>query len=451
VRITTIQYSDINAPDQRLDPAFYRRKGEIGHLVENDDTRTILLADALAELSDGVRLPMRDAGIPMLRLNNLKPCEVDFGDLACVSPETGSSWPKVRPGDVLFTRSAMPFRAAVVLPDVPSALTVSSEISVLRPHPAIIPEYLATVLSTNAYSDLLQDLAYRRHPSALQRLRLRDIAQIPIPLPRRSVQEEVKRAYSQVADLTSQAYAEIAQVLRAVHAEIDARIDFPGLATKQFLFQRSLLRGRWDVGYVKSRLMRDALTGNRLMRPLLEIAQPVPASLKGIDEDDLILAVQADDINEKSFLVEGASTRRLRDLSSRMRQPLSTGDVLLCTTGAGQQIAYLDNSLSDQGLPILGSATFTALRFHETPCFFALSLSHPLVRTQLDLIAVGSVQRFVNKRDLDDLLIPCLSTTWREDFDARMERALQRRREALTARAQMFEAIEAFIGERWKT
>jgi hypothetical protein len=451
MRVTTIQCSDISTSDQRLDPPFYRRKGEISHLVENGDTRTILLADALAELNDGVRLPVSDDGVPMLRLNNLEPCEVDFRHLVYVSPETGSSWPKVRPGDVLLARSAVPFRAAVVPPDAPSPLTVSAEISVLRPQPAIIPEYLATVLSTNACSDVLQDLAYRRHPSALQRLRLRDIAQVPIPLPRRGVQEEVKRAYAQASDLTLQAYAEIERIVRAVHAEIDAGIHPPDSPAKRFLIQRSRLGGRWDVGYAKGRLMREVLIGDKLMRPLLEIARPVPSSLKGIDENDLVLAIQADHINEKSFLVEGASARKLRDLSSRMRQPLSTGDVLLCTTGAGQQVAYLDSYLSGQGLPILGSATFTALRFTETPCFFAVSLAHPLVRTQIDLLAVGSVQRFVNKRDLDDLLIPCLSLTWREDFYARMERALERRREALAARAQMFATIEAFIGERWKT
>ena len=40
-------------------------------------------------------------------------------------------------------------------------------------------------------------------------------------------------------------------------------------------------------------------------------------------EDDLVLAIQAEHINESTFLVEEPSPRRLRELSARMRQPLA--------------------------------------------------------------------------------------------------------------------------------
>jgi hypothetical protein len=128
-----------------------------------------------------------------------------------------------------------------------------------------------------------------------------------------------------------------------------------------------------------------------------------------------------------------------------MRQPLSAGDVLLCTTGSGQQIAYLDEALTVQSIPVLGSATFTALRFRETPRFYAVALSHPVVRRQLELLSAGTIQRFVNKRDLDELLVPSLGIVWREDFEMRLQRAMQRRRGALAARTRLLAVAEEFV------
>jgi hypothetical protein len=55
------------------------------------------------------------------------------------------------------------------------------------------------------------------------------------------------------------------------------------------------------------------------------------------------------------------------------------------------------------------------------------------------------VQRFVNKRDLDELLVPVLGQVWREDFETRLTRAMQRRREALLARTALIEAADDYL------
>lgn len=193
MRMTEVQRTKLGDKHSRLDPAYYLQRGNIRTLVK--DAGHAPLGDLLAELHDGSRLPTSKRGIFMLRLSNLRACEVDFHGLRCVDPEGASSWASVQPGDVVFTRSATPFRAAVVGNELPSPLTISSEITILRHHSAVLPEYLAAVLSTPAYAELLKDLAYRRHPSALKRLRLKDVRTLPIPLPSRSVQAEIKEAY----------------------------------------------------------------------------------------------------------------------------------------------------------------------------------------------------------------------------------------------------------------
>jgi hypothetical protein len=183
------------------------------------------------------------------------------------------------------------------------------------------------------------------------------------------------------------------------------------------------------------------------MRPLFELAKPRASTLRGLNDDDDVFAIQADDVNDATFLAEGGERRPLSDLSPRIRQRLQVGDVLMCTTGAGDQVAYLDEDAGIEGLPILGSATFSTLRFIETPRVFAVTLSHPLVRQQLRLLASGSVQRFVNKRDLDELLVPVLGEVWREDFEVRLTRAMQRRREALVAKTALIEAADDYLRE----
>ena len=195
--------------------------------------------------------------------------------------------------------------------------------------------------------------------------------------------------------------------------------------------------------------IRDRLESGSVT-PLLQVAKPVPSTLKGIGEDEEVCAVKAEHINENTMMVESVDTCRLSDLSPRMRQPLNPGDVLICTTGSGEQVAYLDEKTAAKGCRILGSATFTALRFTETPRYFTIAMTHPIVRAQLNSLATGAVQRFVSKKDLDALLVPRLSVIWREDFDSRVSRAFERRREALTAKAHVLELAEQFLREEMK-
>ena len=56
----------------------------------------------------------------------------------------------------------------------------------------------------------------------------------------------------------------------------------------------------------------------------------------------------------------------------------------------GISARYVD-LLADNGV------SFTALRFNEIPRYFAIDLSHPIVRHRLKLLSSGSVQRFVKK------------------------------------------------------
>jgi hypothetical protein len=444
MRVVTLSRTDLGKRHVRLDPAFYLGRELVRSTMISEGSRHVSLEDIVESIHDGARLPSAASGIPMLRLNNVRPCELDLGGMTHVDG-TAAKWINVQENDVLFTRAAQPFRAAAVQSGMPAKLAVSSELTIIRPRPAVLPEYLAAVFCTPTLNRILRDLAYRGGSSALPRLRLLDIARLPIPLPPRSLQESLGLQYQQAVDLTASARAEFTAVVTAIHTEIDHRVSGVKPPSSAIEVLRSQLADRWDVPFNRGRVFRHSSAASSATRSLLQLAKPVSTSVRGLADNEEVFAVQADDVNESTFLVEGGEVRPLSDLSSRMRQRLEVGDVLLCTTGSGDQVAYLDEELGREEQPLLGSATFTALRFHETPRVFAVALAHPLVRTQLRLLSSGSVQRFVNKRDLDELLVPVLGQVWREDFETRLTRAMQRRREALPARTALIEAADDYL------
>ena len=446
MRVTTLSRADLRERHVRLDPAYYVGRERVRSTVNAEHSRTVRLADLIETVQDGARLPVAATGVPIVRLSNIGPCELTLAGMGHADGSAGK-WVSVRAGDVLLTRAAEPFRAAAVPSGIPSELAASSEISIIRPHPAVRPEYLAAVLCTPTLNHLLRDMAYRGRVAALPRFRLSDIGQLPVPLPTRSLQDSLARQYQQAVRLTAEARAEITAVATAIHAETDHRVaDFttPGHAIE---IRRSSLPERWDVPFNRGRQLRKSLVSSSVMRPLLQLAKPGVSSLRGLRDEDEVFAIQANDVNDATFLVEGGRHRPLSTLSSRMRQRVDIGDVLMCTTGSGNQIAYVDEGLDAGGQPILGSATFTALRFNETPRVFAVALSHPLVRAQRLLLSSGSVQRFINKRELDELLVPMLGQVWREDFEDRLARAMQRRREALLVRSAFIDAADDYMRE----
>lgn len=445
MRSTVIQLKNFRGKGSRLDPRFYLGEDVVKTIISGNYDSFVKLGGLLDYFADGSRLTSCDTGIPMLRLSNLDACDIHFSGLKYVSIDTSAKWTKVKPQDVLFTQAAEPFRAAV-MPDGIDEVTVSSEITVMRPKPAIVPEYLAAILSSPSMGRILKDLAYRRSATALRRLRLKDIAEIPIPLPGRELQNKIKAVYDNAARLSQESENELTKIIQAVHAEIDRKTKSQKALTR-FKIKKSDLGGRWDVAYCANDTLRKQLMECGGVSPLLQVAKPVPSTLKGIDEHEEVCAVKAEHINETTFMVESFALCKLSELSPRMRQPLNSGDVLICTTGSGEQVAYLDGNIGSGGKRILGSATFTALRFTETPRYFTVAMTHPVVRAQLNSLATGASQRFVSKKDLDELLVPTLSLIWREDFDSRVGRAFERRREALTAKKEVLRLAEQFFME----
>ena len=121
------------------------------------------------------------------------------------------------------------------------------------------------------------------------------------------------------------------------------------------------LAERWDAAFAAHAALRARLLKTGAVQPLLHVAKVVPSTLKGLDEQDVVYALRAEHINALTLLVEGFDQGPLSTLSPRMRQPLHPGDVLICTTGQGNQVAFLGEAMGLDDAPILGSATVRAV------------------------------------------------------------------------------------------
>lgn len=72
----------------------------------------------------------------------------------------------------------------------------------------------------------------------MRRLRLKDIAGIPIPLPGRELQNKIKTAYDDVARLSQESETELSQIIQAVHAEIDRKTQMQA-TTRRFKIRKN--------------------------------------------------------------------------------------------------------------------------------------------------------------------------------------------------------------------
>ena len=151
MRSTVIQLKTFRKKGNRLDPRFYFGKKTVKTITNGNYDSFIKLGDLLDYFADGSRLTSCKSGIPMLRLSNLDACDIHCSGLKYASIDKAAKWTAVKPQDVLFTQAGEPFRAAV-MPEGFDDITVSSEITVMRPKPAVVPEYLAARLQAVCHS-----------------------------------------------------------------------------------------------------------------------------------------------------------------------------------------------------------------------------------------------------------------------------------------------------------
>ncbi|MEU7399606.1 hypothetical protein, partial [Streptomyces albogriseolus] len=84
MRVVALSRTDLGKRHVRLDPAYYLGRELVRSTMGSEGSRHASLEDIVESIHDGARLPSAASGIPILRLNNVRPCELDLSGMAHV-------------------------------------------------------------------------------------------------------------------------------------------------------------------------------------------------------------------------------------------------------------------------------------------------------------------------------------------------------------------------------
>ncbi len=93
------------------------------------------------------------------------------------------------------------------------------------------------------------------------------------------------------------------------------------------------------------------------------------------------------------------------------KRPLSESDVLVSSFVHEPKVAMVRTEPAEQ---VRASEQLAVLHFHRTPGAYALIMESPLIKQQIAGLATGTVQRFVQPKSLDQLVVPALDQADRE-------------------------------------
>ena len=304
---------------------------------------------------------------------------------------------------------------------------IAPDIYCLRTIPKLLSAtWLAYFLNTNHGQKLLIE---RSSGATVRRLHMADLRSLPVVIPSEQLVKEIETLELQAQENSQTAHEIWAAIISSMYSEINDRSEFVQGLTADI--QETFL---------------NTSAGQKVFRPLSEVARIAVSSRKTLKPDQPVSYVQASDIDPKSFLFRRLRTALAKDLPSRIRLPLQAYQVLLLASGSNlgtpaHPVAVVDAKLNGG----FASNAFLALDFNETPIYYAIALKHPIVLEQIRRMAVGAVVSTLRKKDLVHLRIPILSAVWRQDFNDRAQLAWERRTLALTQRRQALDMAEAFI------
>lgn len=442
MRSLTLHKSELDS-HLRLDVGFNLRMQRTMSVLAEAALPFGRLEDIAETIIDGVRTrAVTEQGVPLLRVTNVVEHELDLDDLTYVPSQNVRARYRMRQGDILLTKTAGLFRASRISSGL-EGLAFGSDLVRIRPRPGYSAVFLTYFLNSRYARRALDAHSYG---TAIRRLRVRDIRELMVPLPPRSLEGTVEKLDVRATELDERARTGIHRTEQALHAEVDARIGQVPIPGAHFSVLRSLVEGRWDVAFGRATVLSHHLEEIALFRRLAEKAESMPSTLRGFDSGQKVRYIQLGDVDAKLFTVRSFEEACFADLPARVRQPLATGQVLLANSGhslgtEAQAVAVvpadLDGALSTNAL--------TALSFQDAPYYWAMCLKHPLVLAQVAGRVSGSTQPYLTKKDLDDLLLPVLASVWREDFHRRAEQASQLRLEALALRREAGAQVDRFL------
>jgi type I restriction enzyme S subunit len=156
--------------------------------------------------------PYTNSGIPLVRTSNIRDGRIDLGDTRFVNQATYEFWSRRCPplsGDILFTREA-PMGEAGVVPDGVT-LCMGQRMMLMRPSKEILGRYLLAAVLAPGLRAHIERVAVG---SGVKHLRVRDVENLPLPLPPLSEQHRIVAEVERRLSVTEELEAAVAANLK---------------------------------------------------------------------------------------------------------------------------------------------------------------------------------------------------------------------------------------------
>ncbi|MBD2198555.1 MULTISPECIES: hypothetical protein [Calothrix] len=370
---------------------------------------------------------------PIYRQANLDCMQFRLNAEQWEKPTIEAEW-CVQPGDVVLNKIP-PVRAAVVTSRLPRH-PVDANCILIRGVKYPFAVWVALCLNQKPYEAYL---LHRQGAATLPRVSLKVLSNLHLPLP---PIEDASLLQGKVWDCNDDILENNESLMRLL-AEVEAYVadEEKQLDESQPVSNNSLSTGR----FFPADSIDDSLLPNhvQLSHRLHQLKQHLGwvslAKLLSVDEIERS-RLHGDVLQQGRYLrlsdirtdlsfsqPEETENERSSPAPNRVyRQPLTSGEVLLSTLVSNPRVAFINEALSTK---IYVTDHLERLRFKETPGAWALVLNTTAIRTQLEAMAMGTVQQFTHPANIPRLTVPNVPLELRQRWEKLLRRHHQRQRE----------------------
>lgn len=368
------------------------------------------------------------------RMRHVGDMEINVDSILMEQPSVNDLTACVVPGDVVVRRVG--HISAAPVSSFHRRHPVDANIAIVRGLESRQAVWVAFCLNQPIYRFYFEQ---PRGISSLVRLGLKQLASMPLA-DRPKAFDQLADQYWQYYERLNQANDRLQQLRETVARWVADKVP------EQLLSRHSgeLVAKRFKVNDLGSVLSYAAAEQNRIARELIEGYQCVPLSRlaevnpKGSGASDRAsTVVKIGDLSGQfdiELKVEGGQESRWR----YHRHPLSPLAVLVSTFVQEPKVGLLSASAPSA---IFASEQLAVLNFHRTPGAYALLLETNLVRQQIERLATGTVQRFVQPQQFKRILVPpieeAVAQRWHRQLVELQQQKLVAQRELKSIRRAM--------------
>ena len=419
-----MEYSQV-APEEiedSLNPNYYKVDYlDAFHKLRECNIETTTIRDSAIKLTDGPfgsNLKVdeyQSTGYPLFRVSNIQSLFIDNKDVVYITPKKQQQLSRsaTKPLDVLITKAGRIGSAAVV-PKYIIDGNITSHLALIRVKEQLDPYFLASYLESK-YGVLLSKRA--SHKSTRPELTIREVGNIPIILPHKSIQIHIgnkirlaEKCRREGNDLLSEAQFRFSKDIKLGMFKPDCGNStfIPIECISQRLAPEFYLPKYYDL---EKHLIRQKLpvkqVGNLLREHILRVSTPATSNKGNIP------CILTSDIDPQRIDKDDPSHWLTDQTFQKHKGDLKKWDVVYTSVGPPVGEAAI---ILPRHMPIAVGGDVSVIRTSNNlhPGYLSMYLNSIFGQMQNERYARGIRQRRVYPEDISSFLIPELSSETQE-------------------------------------